>query len=68
MKIKYHFQKLRKQRTRDVWMRIATDYNAGMTVEEIRKRYKKPDGKMYARGSIYLILKKVGTKEGDIHD
>ena len=66
MKINYHFQKLRKERTRDQWIRIATDFNAGIPVEMIRNRYLKSNGKKYARGSIYLILKKVATLKNSL--
>jgi hypothetical protein len=59
MEIKYQHQKLRQKRNHDIWVRMATDYNGGMTVEEIRERYKKLDGKKYTRTWIYMIFKKL---------
>jgi len=59
MEINYQNQRLRSKRTREVWVRMATDYNGGMTVEEIRRRYKKADGSMYSRAYIYQIFQKL---------
>lgn len=60
MQIKYRGQEKRRERARQLWLNIATDYNSGMDVETIRKRYKnKRTGKPYDRTHIYYILRKL---------
>lgn len=55
------FQK-RKKDALEFWLRVATDYNAGMTPTEIAKRYRNPKThKRYSRGHIQWILKKLRT-------
>lgn len=53
-----HYQ--RKKEAREFWLRVATDYNAGMTPKEIAERYTNPNtGKPYTREHIHWILKKL---------
>jgi hypothetical protein len=62
MKINYHGHAKRTEKTIDTCIRIATDYNAGMTVAEIQKRYISPKTKKnYTRAAIYKMLKKAQT-------
>ena len=61
MEIKYQGQRLRKERTREYWVKIANDFNSGISVEELRKKYKKPDGSKYSRAYIYQIFTKLKT-------
>jgi hypothetical protein len=44
----------------ELWVKVATDYNAGMSPEQIRNRYTNPKtGKPYTRGYIYWVLNKI---------
>lgn len=63
MKIQYQGHKRRTERAKDLWVKVATDYNAGMSPEVIRKRYKNPNtGEPYSRGYIYWVLNKIKTE------
>lgn len=60
MDIKYQGHERRKRRAMDLWLRVATDFNAGMPAKDIAKRYTNPKtGKTYTREHIYWILKKL---------
>lgn len=60
MKIKYQGHKRRTQAAIELWVKVATDYNAGFSPEQIRHRYTNPKtGKPYSRGYIYWVLNKV---------
>ncbi len=44
----------------DLWLRMATDYNGGMSAADIARRYTNPQtGKQYTREHVYLVLKKL---------
>lgn len=50
----------RKEKARDFWIRVMTDYNAGMTPSEIAKRYRNPKThRAYTREHIHWILNKM---------
>ena len=50
-------QRLRVERAREFWMRVATDLNAGMTPAKIAQRYINPNtGKHYTREHIYWVI------------
>lgn len=62
MKVQYQGHKRRTEHAMELWVKVATDYNAGMSPEQIRHRYTNPKtGKAYSRGYIYWVLKKVKT-------
>ena len=62
MKIQYQGHKRRTERAMELWVKVATDYNAGMSPEQIRNRYENPKtGKPYSRGYIYWVLNKIKT-------
>lgn len=62
MKIKYQGHQRRTDAAMDICIRVATDYNAGMSVPDIQKRYKSPKtNKAYTRAGIYKMLKKAQT-------
>lgn len=65
MDIKYHQHSLRKERAKDVWMKIAEEYNTGKyTAGQIAKHYTNPQtGKPYSRGYVYWVLKQVEALE-----
>jgi hypothetical protein len=44
----------------DFWLKVAADYNAGMTAKDIAVKYLNPaTKKTYTREHIYWILKKL---------
>jgi len=53
MEIKYRGHKDRTEKARELWLRVATDYNGGMSAEEIAKRYGK------SRIWVYFALRKL---------
>ena len=57
MKITYHKHTIRREKAREEWIKIATDYLGGMTASEIAIRY----GKTPAH--IYWVLRKLRTEE-----
>lgn len=60
MKIKYQGHSRRTERAKELWVKIATDYNAGLSPEQIRKRYTNPNtNKPYTRAYIYWVLNRV---------
>lgn len=60
MEIKYHNHTKRKKEAMDLWLRVATDYNNGLSATKIAKRYTNPKtGKPYTREHIYFILRKL---------
>lgn len=60
MEIKYHKHTKRTKESRDMWHRVATDYNGGLSATAIAKRYTNPKtGKPYTREHIYFILRKL---------
>lgn len=62
MKIKYRGHQKRKEEARDLWIRIATDFNSGMTPKEIAERYtNKNTGKPYHVNHIYYILRQIDS-------
>lgn len=63
MEITYQGHKKRSQRAHDLWLRIATDFNAGMSAKDIASRYTNPITKRpYTREHIYLVLRKIKTE------
>lgn len=64
MQIEYDGNKSRRREVKDLWLRIATDFNAKIPVDIIRERYLNPKtGKPYNRTHIYYILKQVKEME-----
>lgn len=62
MKIAYHKHNTRRKKSIDLWLRIATDYNGGMTAKDIAKRYTNPiTKKPYTREHVYWVLKQLAT-------
>lgn len=62
MKIEYQNYKLRKKKAVDFWLKVAADYNAGVSAQELSTRYINPvTNKHYTRQHIYWILKKINS-------
>lgn len=62
MEVKLKGHQKRKDEARERWIRIATDINSGMDVEEVRLRYPNPKtGEPYHRTHIYWILRQIRT-------
>jgi mannose/cellobiose epimerase-like protein (N-acyl-D-glucosamine 2-epimerase family) len=64
MKIKYQGHKARTQKAIPLWVAIATDYNAGIGVTELRNsgKYINPKtGKPYSRAFFYWVFNKLKT-------
>lgn len=53
MDIKYRGHTKRQKEAREMWLRVATDYNGGIPPKEIAKRYN------ITKSHLYWILKKV---------
>lgn len=53
MKIKYHKHKQRRAKKIDLMIRVATDYNAGMSASQLAVRYE------VTRAYIYRLLKEI---------
>lgn len=68
MEIKYQKHDQRKKQAKDFWLRVATDYNGGLSASKIAKRYTNPrTGKPYTREHVYFILKRIkNTPIGDL--
>jgi hypothetical protein len=48
---------VRTQDKQDLWLRILTDYSAGIPAEQIAKRYyNEQTGKHYTRGYVYWVI------------
>lgn len=48
---------IRTQDKQDLWLRILTDYSAGIPAEQIAKRYyNEQTGKHYTRGYVYWVI------------
>ena len=64
MTIQRYKGKYRKRKaTMEFWLRVATDLNAGMTPDEISKRYVNPNtGKNYTREHIYYVIRELKTR------
>jgi len=59
MKLKPQGHEQRKKQAQIFWEMVLADYNAGMTAQEIARRYRNPyTGKYYSRQHIHWILKK----------
>jgi hypothetical protein len=59
-------QGFKNKRTRllPTWIKIATDYNAALSIDEIRKRNPNPKtGKPYSRVHIHKILRELKKME-----
>lgn len=53
----------RKKEARDLWLRIATDINGGITPEEVAKRYVNPrTNKPYTIKHIYWVIRQLGIR------
>lgn len=53
----------RKKVATDFWLRVATDYNGGMTPEDIATRYKNPrTSKPYTVKHIYWVLRQLNIE------
>jgi len=64
MQIQYQRHTKRRNRSMDLWLRIATDYNNGIPAKDIAKRYTNPVTKQhYTREHIYWVLKKLNTPQ-----
>lgn len=60
MKLPKMLHTKRKLEAREFWVKVATDYNAGMTPSEIAARYINPKtGKHYTREHIHWVLNKL---------
>jgi hypothetical protein len=60
IKIKYHKHAKRTQRAIDLSLRMAADFNAGMSAKDIARRYTNPyTKKPYTREHVYLVLKRL---------
>ena len=60
MQINWQGQSKRKQRAAIFWNQIATEYNAGKSVQDISNMYINPKtGRSYTRAHIYWVLKKM---------
>lgn len=54
----------RKKEASDFWLRVATDYNAGMTPEDIAGRYKNPKThKNYTVKHIYWVIRQLNLNK-----
>lgn len=64
MQIQYQLHNKRQKKSTDLWLRIAADYNRGISAKDIAKRYTNPmTKKHYTREHIYWVLKKLNTPE-----
>jgi len=60
MEIKYQKHSKRLQKATDFWLKVAAEYNAGLTAKDIAEKYVNPvSGRHYTREHIYWILKKL---------
>ncbi len=60
MEIELRGHARRKKKAKDFWLRVATDYNGGMSPSTISKRYINPKTqKSYTREHIYWVLRQV---------
>lgn len=60
MNIKYRGHQKRTEEAKEFWLRVATDFNGGMSVPDIAKRYiNKRTGKNYHPKHIYYILRQL---------
>jgi hypothetical protein len=58
MKVEKPKETIREKRIKQFWMQVIQDYNAGIPVPIIAKRYRNPQtGKHYHRTHIYWILR-----------
>lgn len=63
MEITYQKHSNRKRQAIDLWLKMATDFNAGIPAKAIAKRYTNPyTRKPYTRGYVYIILRKLAKK------
>lgn len=54
---------LRKKTATDFWLRVATDYNGGLSPQEIASRYINPQtGKNYTMKHIYWVIKQLNIR------
>ena len=58
MDIQYHGQSLRKRKTKELALKIVTDYTAGQSAAEIAKKYQ------ISRNWVYILMRKL--KRGEI--
>ncbi len=60
MDIEYKGHDERKQKAREFWLKVLTDYQSGMTPVDIAGRNLNPKtGKKYSREHIYYILRRL---------
>ena len=63
MKVQYRGHSKRTEHFTELCINVASDYNAGLTIDQIRLRYKNPmTGKPYTREHIYYCLKAIVNK------
>lgn len=54
----------RKKTATDFWLRVATDYNGGMTPDEIAGRYENPKTrKPYTVKHIYWVIRQLSMNQ-----
>jgi hypothetical protein len=62
MKVKYQRHKLRTERAKETWLKMAKDYNDGISPDDIIKKYINPRTKKnYTRAHLYWVLKQVSN-------
>ena len=60
MKVNYQFHEKRKEKAKETWLRVLSEYNTGKSATEIAKQFTNPQTrKPYTRGYVYWVLKKV---------
>lgn len=60
MEIKYQRHSKKSKKALSTWVKIAADFNNGISASKIAPRYTNPEtGKPYSRSHIYYILRKL---------
>lgn len=63
MEIKLRGHKKQTDRAIELWLRIATDLNAGLDPVQVADKYINPNtGKKYTRQHIYWVIKQLKTR------
>ena len=61
MEITYQKHSKRKKKAIEFWLKVAKEYNDGLTAEVIAKKYTNPlTRRNYTRAHIYWILDRIG--------
>lgn len=60
MEIKYRGHAQRTEKSKEKWIAIVNDYNSGMSIKELRDKYRNPNtGKRCTIPYIYWVFKRV---------